>query len=79
MSGSPYALGWNVSEISLHHVGSNNRWFGQIVIVPEPQIAIFTATNSADPNAAEGGEPNRALLEIQQFFQTRFEAAFPGD
>lgn len=79
MSDSQYALGWNVSEISLHHVGSNNRWFGQIVLVPEPQIAIFIATNSADPNGPEGGEPNRALLEVQRFFQARFDAAFPAN
>ena len=78
-SAAGYALGWNVSDISLHHVGSNNRWYAQIVAVPELDIAIFAVTNAADTEAPDHGQPNRALVDIQRFFQARFEAAFPAD
>lgn len=78
MSNAQYALGWNVSEISLHHIGSNNRWLAQIIIVPGIDAALFIATNAADPEAADGGSPNRALAEIAQYLKDRVDAAAAG-
>ena len=78
MSDAQYALGWNVSEISLHHIGSNNRWLAQIILVPEIDVALFMVTNAADPEAADGGNPNRALGEIAQYLKDRVDAAAAG-
>lgn len=70
-----YALGWNVSEISLHHIGSNNRWLAQMIIVPGENVALFVATNAADPEAGDGGAPSRVLASIAQFLKDRIDAA----
>ncbi len=79
MSDAQYALGWNVSEISLHHIGSNNRWLAQIVIVPGIDVALFMVTNAADAEAADGGSPNRALGEIARYLKDRVDAATVGN
>lgn len=74
MSEAAYALGWIVSDVSIYHDGSNNRWSAFITIVPSLDIALFVATNAADPEADDGGAPLRAMTELQNFFQLRFEA-----
>lgn len=78
MSDDGYALGWLVTETSIFHDGTNNVWFAFITLVPELDIAIFFATNAADPESADGGAPLRAMFEVQEYLQQRFEAAAPG-
>ena len=79
MSDAQYALGWNVSEISLHHIGSNNRWLAQMFIVHDIDVAILTVTNAADAQASDGGRPNHALAETARYLQERIDAALAAD
>ena len=74
-SDSGYSLGWNVSNSALSHIGSNERWIAQIIVVPDLEIALFIAINAADPFTADGGAPLQALIEIGQRIKTRFDNA----
>ena len=75
MPGTAYSMGWDVTPLGLTHFGSNNRWFAQIIIVPEPAITIFIAVNAGDPNSPDGGVPIQAIQRTGEFLQQRFEAA----
>jgi len=68
------SLGWNVTDGVIGHYGSNDRWLAQIAIIPEQNFAVFIATNAADADSDDGGEPLRALNEVGAFFVDRFEA-----
>lgn len=73
-----YSLGWNITDGIIGHIGSNDRWLAQIAIIPEQNFAVFIATNAADGEAEDGGEPLRALNEVGTFFVERFEAYMEG-
>ncbi len=79
MPDAQYALGWNVSEFSLHHIGSNNRWLAQIIVVPGIDVALFIVTNAADADATDGGSPSYALGETAQYLNDRIDAAMAAD
>lgn len=59
-----YALGWNVTANGIFHSGSNTRWFAQLFIALNDELAVFAATNSYDL----GG--NRSTNAVQQAMST---------
>nr|WP_299342938.1 serine hydrolase domain-containing protein [Allomuricauda sp.] len=68
VSGSGYALGWNVTDNGVFHSGSNARWFAQLFISKEDQFANFAVTNSYD---ADGNISIPSVLEALQLMAER--------
>lgn len=74
--GTAYSMGWDVTPAGLTHIGSNDRWFARIIIVPELAITVFIAVNAGDPYSPDGGIPMQAIVETGEYLQQRFQAAF---
>jgi CubicO group peptidase (beta-lactamase class C family) len=68
--GTNYSLGWAIDRDdwaggrTLYHNGSNLRWYAQVLIAPQRDLAIVTVTNAGQIPAKDGTlAALRALLE----------------
>lgn len=62
-TGSPYAMGWLVSDGALMHDGSNTLFYASAWLAPARNVFVLVVTNAADDGAKKATAETMRLLQ----------------